>query len=53
MGVADHVLDAARRGGKRMDKPHEADIESVVEVTDELTSPSCHRLRLSGSSPSR
>ncbi len=48
------ALDAARRGAAGNgdgDKPNGAEIETVVEVSDELTSQSRHSLRLSGSPP--
>jgi hypothetical protein len=48
------ALDAARRAGAENgngDVGNDADIETVVEMSDELTSQSRHSLRLSGSPP--
>jgi hypothetical protein len=49
------ALDEARRaaaGNGSGDGGNDAEIETVVEVSDELTSQSRHNLRLSGSPPS-
>jgi hypothetical protein len=49
------ALDAARRaaaGNGNVDGAKEAEIETVIDVPDELTSQSRHSLRLSGSPPS-
>jgi hypothetical protein len=49
------ALDAARRaaaGNGNGNGANEAEIETVVDVSDDLTSQSRHSLRLSGSPPS-